>query len=92
MEGDRVQRLIVMVSPLQKAENGDFNWIIPERFLAFCGPHSRSRLESGMSDCSLVFLPFPVGSKLGTAALASSQPFVSETKTGGHRVLTSAVL
>lgn len=31
----------------EKAENGDFNWIIPERFLAFCGPHSRSRLESG---------------------------------------------
>lgn len=36
--------------PLQKAENGDFNWIIPERFLAFCGPHSRSRLESGMQN------------------------------------------
>ncbi|XP_073908641.1 dual specificity protein phosphatase CDC14B isoform X1 [Castor canadensis] len=31
----------------EKAENGDFNWIIPERMLAFCGPHSRSRLKSG---------------------------------------------
>ncbi|XP_031213968.1 dual specificity protein phosphatase CDC14B-like [Mastomys coucha] len=31
----------------EKAENGDFNWIIPGRFLAFCGPHSRSRMESG---------------------------------------------
>ncbi|XP_069891932.1 dual specificity protein phosphatase CDC14B isoform X2 [Dipodomys merriami] len=31
----------------EKAENGDFNWIIPDRFLAFCGPHSRSRLENG---------------------------------------------
>lgn len=31
----------------EKAENGDFNWIIPDRFIAFCGPHARSRLESG---------------------------------------------
>ncbi|KAM4876559.1 dual specificity protein phosphatase CDC14B isoform 4-T4 [Thomomys bottae] len=31
----------------EKAENGDFNWIIPDRFLAFCGPHSRSKLENG---------------------------------------------
>ncbi|XP_045426681.1 dual specificity protein phosphatase CDC14B isoform X7 [Pipistrellus kuhlii] len=31
----------------EKAENGDLNWIIPGRFIAFCGPHSRSRLESG---------------------------------------------
>ncbi|XP_070105121.1 dual specificity protein phosphatase CDC14B isoform X3 [Equus przewalskii] len=31
----------------KKAENGDLNWIIPDRFLAFCGPHSRTRLESG---------------------------------------------
>ncbi|KAM4876567.1 dual specificity protein phosphatase CDC14B isoform 10-T12 [Thomomys bottae] len=30
----------------EKAENGDFNWIIPDRFLAFCGPHSRSKLEN----------------------------------------------
>lgn len=45
--------LIVLVSSLQKAENGDFNWIIPERFLAFCGPHSRSRLESGMQNSGI---------------------------------------
>ncbi|XP_063450368.1 dual specificity protein phosphatase CDC14B isoform X5 [Pan paniscus] len=31
----------------EKAENGDLNWIIPDRFIAFCGPHSRARLESG---------------------------------------------
>ncbi|XP_053512231.1 dual specificity protein phosphatase CDC14B isoform X6 [Artibeus jamaicensis] len=31
----------------EKAENGDLNWIIPGRFIAFCGPHSRTRLESG---------------------------------------------
>ncbi|KAF6123522.1 cell division cycle 14B [Phyllostomus discolor] len=30
----------------EKAENGDLNWIIPGRFIAFCGPHSRTRLES----------------------------------------------
>nr|XP_012642692.1 dual specificity protein phosphatase CDC14B isoform X4 [Microcebus murinus] len=31
----------------EKAENGDLNWIIPDRFIAFCGPHTRCRLESG---------------------------------------------
>ncbi|XP_054444075.1 dual specificity protein phosphatase CDC14B isoform X1 [Pteronotus mesoamericanus] len=31
----------------EKAENGDLNWIIPGRFIAFCGPHSRTKLESG---------------------------------------------
>jgi len=43
---------------LQKAENGDLNWIIPDRFLAFCGPHSRTRLESGMQkyETSIVLL------------------------------------
>jgi cell division cycle 14 len=28
-------------------ENGDFNWIIPGKILAFSGPHSRSRIENG---------------------------------------------
>lgn len=37
-----------MLVSSQKAENGDLNWIIPGRFIAFCGPHSRTRLESGM--------------------------------------------
>ncbi|XP_062985497.1 dual specificity protein phosphatase CDC14B isoform X2 [Elgaria multicarinata webbii] len=31
----------------ERAENGDFNWIIPRKFIAFSGPHSRSRIESG---------------------------------------------
>ncbi|CAG0924120.1 unnamed protein product [Notodromas monacha] len=29
----------------EKVENGDFNWILPGKFLAFCGPHSESKLE-----------------------------------------------
>ncbi|XP_016870730.2 dual specificity protein phosphatase CDC14B isoform X7 [Homo sapiens] len=36
-----------LVGCYMKAENGDLNWIIPDRFIAFCGPHSRARLESG---------------------------------------------
>lgn len=51
------------VFPLQKAENGDLNWIIPDRFLAFCGPHSRTRLESGMCKCGasiVLFLKVPI--------------------------------
>ncbi|XP_037088137.1 dual specificity protein phosphatase CDC14A-like, partial [Pollicipes pollicipes] len=31
----------------EKVQNGDFNWILPDKFLAFCGPHSRARVENG---------------------------------------------
>ncbi|CAK8688947.1 unnamed protein product [Clavelina lepadiformis] len=31
----------------ERVENGDFNWILPERFLAFSGPHPRSKIENG---------------------------------------------
>ncbi|XP_023559734.1 dual specificity protein phosphatase CDC14B isoform X1 [Octodon degus] len=43
----------------EKAENGDLNWIIPDQFLAFCGPHSRSRLESGYHQhCPETYIPY----------------------------------
>lgn len=32
----------------EKVENGDLNWIIPGKFIAFCGPHRRSKIEDGM--------------------------------------------
>ncbi|XP_047516513.1 dual specificity protein phosphatase CDC14AB-like [Pieris napi] len=31
----------------EKVENGDLNWIIPGKMLAFSGPHHRSRLDRG---------------------------------------------
>ncbi|XP_056275170.1 dual specificity protein phosphatase CDC14B isoform X3 [Pseudoliparis swirei] len=31
----------------ERAENGDLNWIIPGKFLAFSGPHPKSKLENG---------------------------------------------
>lgn len=31
----------------ERVENGDFNWIIPARFLAFSGPHPKSKIENG---------------------------------------------
>ncbi|XP_013406750.1 dual specificity protein phosphatase CDC14AB [Lingula anatina] len=31
----------------EKVENGDFNWILPDKFLAFCGPHAKSKIENG---------------------------------------------
>ncbi|KAG8185188.1 hypothetical protein JTE90_025861 [Oedothorax gibbosus] len=31
----------------EKVENGDLNWIVPNKFLAFCGPHAKSRNENG---------------------------------------------
>ncbi|KAF1389303.1 hypothetical protein PFLUV_G00072040 [Perca fluviatilis] len=31
----------------ERAENGDLNWIIPKKFLAFSGPHPKSKIENG---------------------------------------------
>uniref|UniRef100_A0A2C9JH81 Uncharacterized protein n=1 Tax=Biomphalaria glabrata TaxID=6526 RepID=A0A2C9JH81_BIOGL len=31
----------------EKVENGDLNWILPNKFLAFCGPHPKSKVENG---------------------------------------------
>lgn len=31
----------------ERAENGDLNWIIPGKFLAFSGPHPKSKIENG---------------------------------------------
>jgi len=31
----------------ERVENGDFNWIIPGKFLAFCGPHSAKNEDEG---------------------------------------------
>ncbi|XP_059170917.1 dual specificity protein phosphatase CDC14A-like isoform X1 [Physella acuta] len=31
----------------EKVENGDLNWILPNKFLAFCGPHPKSKIENG---------------------------------------------
>ncbi|EDV23417.1 uncharacterized protein TRIADDRAFT_27920 [Trichoplax adhaerens] len=31
----------------EKVENGDFNWIIPKKFLAFSGPHDKTTVENG---------------------------------------------
>ncbi|KAL6440183.1 hypothetical protein ACFW04_003049 [Cataglyphis niger] len=31
----------------ERVENGDLNWIVPEKFIAFCGPHARSKMEDG---------------------------------------------
>lgn len=31
----------------QRVKNGDFNWIVPQKFIAFCGPHAKSKIEDG---------------------------------------------
>ncbi|XP_026179491.1 dual specificity protein phosphatase CDC14AB isoform X3 [Mastacembelus armatus] len=31
----------------ERVENGDLNWIVPGKFLAFSGPHSKTKLENG---------------------------------------------
>lgn len=31
----------------EKVENGDLNWIVADKFLAFCGPHPKSKIEKG---------------------------------------------
>ena len=30
-----------------KFQNGDFNWLVPQKFIAFCGPHPHSRIDNG---------------------------------------------
>jgi hypothetical protein len=39
---------VTLFSLLQRVENGDLNWIVPQKFLAFCGPHAKSKIENGM--------------------------------------------
>jgi hypothetical protein len=39
---------MTLFSLLQRVENGDLNWIVPHKFLAFCGPHAKSKIENGM--------------------------------------------
>ncbi|TNN26596.1 Dual specificity protein phosphatase CDC14A [Liparis tanakae] len=31
----------------ERVENGDLNWIVPGKFLAFSGPHPKTKLENG---------------------------------------------
>lgn len=31
----------------ERVENGDFNWVLPGKFLAFSGPHPKSKIENG---------------------------------------------
>lgn len=31
----------------ERVENGDLNWIVPNKFIAFCGPHPKSEIENG---------------------------------------------
>ncbi|CAF3967910.1 unnamed protein product [Rotaria sp. Silwood2] len=31
----------------EKVENGDLNWIVPHKLLAFSGPHAKSKIENG---------------------------------------------
>ncbi|XP_038048405.1 dual specificity protein phosphatase CDC14AB-like isoform X3 [Patiria miniata] len=31
----------------ERVENGDFNWILPGKYLAFSGPHPKSKIENG---------------------------------------------
>ncbi|KAK9497344.1 hypothetical protein O3M35_004678 [Rhynocoris fuscipes] len=31
----------------ERVENGDLNWIVPQKFLAFCGPHAITKIENG---------------------------------------------
>lgn len=32
---------------VQRVENGDLNWIVPGKFLAFSGPHPKTKIENG---------------------------------------------
>uniref|UniRef100_H2Z9U8 Uncharacterized protein n=1 Tax=Ciona savignyi TaxID=51511 RepID=H2Z9U8_CIOSA len=40
----------------ERVENGDFNWILPEKFLAFSGPHPRSKIENEITKNQLMLV------------------------------------
>ncbi|XP_021960882.1 dual specificity protein phosphatase CDC14C isoform X2 [Folsomia candida] len=31
----------------ERVENADLNWLVPEKFIAFCGPHPKSKILNG---------------------------------------------
>lgn len=31
----------------EKVQYGDLNWIVPNKFIAFCGPHNKSKIDKG---------------------------------------------
>lgn len=31
----------------ERVQNGDLNWIVPGKFIAFCGPHAKLNNENG---------------------------------------------
>lgn len=31
----------------ERVENGDLNWILPGKYIAFCGPHASFKIENG---------------------------------------------
>ncbi|KAF8766863.1 Dual specificity protein phosphatase like protein [Argiope bruennichi] len=31
----------------ERVESGDLSWIVPNKFIAFCGPHPKSKIENG---------------------------------------------
>ncbi|KAJ1525743.1 hypothetical protein ONE63_008951 [Megalurothrips usitatus] len=31
----------------ERVKNGDLNWIVPQKFIAFCGPHAKTKIEDG---------------------------------------------
>lgn len=39
--------IIIFFVFIQRVENGDLNWIVPQKFLAFCGPHALTKVENG---------------------------------------------
>nr|CAI5831508.1 unnamed protein product [Callosobruchus analis] len=42
----------------ERVENGDFNWILPDKFIAFCGPHDESSLDRGTHSPETYFAYF----------------------------------
>jgi cell division cycle 14 len=44
----------LLLDDMQQVENGDANWIVPQKFLAFSGPHQKSKMTNGRMPASLL--------------------------------------
>lgn len=43
----------------ERVENGDLNWILPRKFIGFCGPHNKSTIGNGYPlHCPETYFPY----------------------------------
>jgi hypothetical protein len=63
-------RGLTFACPLQRVENGDLNWVLPAKFIAFAGPHNEHRWDNGYP----LLAPEVSSTQPGTSPLIRQRP------------------